>query len=59
MDTVILLKLKSYDGEGKFLENETGKELMEEEAIEVVQEFWRDMPMDYYSWDLEKVFFKW
>jgi len=49
--------VKSYIDDGKFVENETGKELSEEEAIKVVQECWRDMPMDYYSWDLEKVVF--
>ena len=44
--------------DGKFVENETDKELTVEEAIKVVQECWRDMPMDYYSWDLEKIIFK-
>lgn len=50
--------VKSYRDDGKLVENETGEELTEEEAIEVVQECWRDMPMDYYSWDLEKIIFK-
>jgi hypothetical protein len=57
VNTVLLIKLASYREDGKFVENETGKELSEEEAIKVVQEFWRDMPRDYYSWDLEKVTF--
>ena len=55
MSKVIFLKLKSYHEDGKFIENETGSELTEEEAIKVVQEGWRDMLIDYYSWDLEKV----
>lgn len=58
MTDMILLKLKSYHEDGKFIENETDNELTEEEAIKVVQECWRDMLMDYYSWDLEKVIFK-
>lgn len=49
--------LKSYRDDDKLVENETDKELTEEEAIKVVQDCWRDMPMDYYSWDLEKVVF--
>lgn len=49
--------VKSYRDDSKLVENETGEELTEEEAIKVVQECWRDMPMDYYSWDLEKVVF--
>ena len=53
-----MIQLKSYREDGKYIENETNKELTEEEAIKVVQECWRDMPMDYYSWDLEKVVFK-
>ena len=57
VNTVLLIKLASYREDGKFVENETDKELSEEEAIKVVQECWRDMPMDYYSWDLEKVIF--
>ena len=57
VNTVLLVKLASYREDGKFVENETDKELSEEEAIKVVQECWRDMPMDYYSWDLEKVTF--
>lgn len=58
MSYTILLQLKSYHEDGKFIENETDKELTEEEAIKVVQECWRDMAMDYYRWDLEKVIFK-
>lgn len=50
--------IKSNRSDGKLVENETDKEFTEEEAIKVVQECWRDMPMDYYSWDLEKVIFK-
>lgn len=49
--------IKSYRDDGKLVENETGEELTEEEAIKVVQEHWKDMPMDYYSWDLEKIVF--
>ena len=56
--TVKILALKSNRDDGKFIENETGKELSEEEAIKVVQECWRDMGMDYYSWDLEEIIFK-
>lgn len=57
-EKILLISLKSNRDDGKFVENETGEELSEEEAIKVVQECWRDMPMDYYSWDLEKVIFK-
>lgn len=52
------IAIKSYRSDGKLVENETDKEFTEEEAIKVVQECWRDMPMDYYSWDLEKIIFK-
>ena len=55
---ILFIALKSNRDDGKFVENETDKELSEEEAIKIVQECWRDMPMDYYSWDLEKVIFK-
>ena len=58
IEKILFIALKSYRDDGKFVENETGEELSEEEAIKVVQECWRDMPMDYYSWDLEKVIFK-
>ena len=58
MKQIMLIQLESYRDDGKFVENETDNELTEEEAIKVVQEFWRDMPMDYYSWDLKKVIFK-
>lgn len=54
---LFFIELKSYREDGKFVENETGEELTEEEAIKAVQECWRDMPMGYYSWDLEKVVF--
>ena len=57
-EEVLFIMLKSYRDDGKFIENETGEELTIEEAIKVVQECWRDMPMDYYSWDLEKIIFK-
>ena len=50
--------VKSYRDDGKLVENETGEELTEEEAIEVVQECWRDMLKAYYSWDLEEIIFK-
>ena len=56
-DKRFFIVVKSYRDDSKLVENETGEELTEEEAIKVVQEFWRDMPMDYYSWDLEKVVF--
>ena len=58
MSEILFIRLKSYRDDGKFVENETDKELTVEEAIKVVQECWRDMPMDYYSWDLEKIIFK-
>lgn len=58
MTEILFIGLKSYRDDGKFVENETDKELTIEEAIKVVQECWRDMPMDYYSWDLEKIIFK-
>jgi hypothetical protein len=58
MDSIILLGLKSYREDGKFIENETGNELTEDEAIDVVLEAWRDMLIGYYSWDLEKIIFK-
>ena len=54
----LFIMLKSNRDDGKFIENETGEELTIEEAIKVVQECWRDMLMDYYSWDLEKIIFK-
>lgn len=57
-EKVLFIKLKSYRDDGKFVENETDKELTEEEAIKVVQECWRDMPMGYYSWDLEMCVFE-
>ena len=52
------IELQSNHDDGKFIENETGKELTEEEAIQIVQEYWKDMPMDYYSWNLQKICFK-
>lgn len=55
---ICFIKLVSYRDDGKFVENETDDELTLEEAIKIVQDCWRDMPMDYYSWDLEKVIFK-
>ena len=58
MTEILFIGLKSYRDDGKFVENETDKELTVEEAIKVVQECWRDMPMDYYSWDLEKIICK-
>ena len=58
MNNICLIRLVSYRDDGKFVENETDEELSLEQAIEVVQECWRDMPMDYYSWDLEKIIFK-
>ena len=57
-EKMLVIVLKSNRDDGKFIENETGKELSEEEAIKVVQECWRDMGMDYYSWDLEEIIFK-
>lgn len=58
MKKVFFIKVTSYRDDGKFVENETGDELTEEEAVEIVQEYWEDMPSDYYSWNLEKVIFK-
>lgn len=55
MSETLFIRLKSYRDDGKFVENETDEELTIEEAIKVVQECWRDMPMAYYSWDLEKI----
>lgn len=57
-EKMLVIALKSNRDDGKFVENETGEELSEEEAIKVVQECWRDVPMDYYSWDLEEIIFK-
>ena len=54
-EIVSFIALKSNRDDGKFIENESGQELTEEEAIKIVQDCWRDMPIDYYSWDLEKV----
>lgn len=53
----IFIEIESYLEDGKFIENETGVEFSKEEAIEVVQEYWRDMATDYFSWDLKKVYF--
>lgn len=58
MGDMILLQLISDAEDGKFYERETGEELTIDEAIKVVQDIWRDMPQDYYSWDLMKVVFK-
>lgn len=52
------IELESYRDDGKLVENETDEELTIEEAIKVVLECWRDMPMDYYSWDLKPILFK-
>ena len=54
-EIVSFIALKSNRDDGKFIENESGQELTEEEAIKIVQDCWRDMPIDYYSWDLEKI----
>lgn len=58
MQKKVYLEIKSYREDGKLLENESGEEFTEEMAAKIVQEYWRDMPIDYCSWDLETVVFK-
>ena len=45
----ILIALKSYRDDGKFVENETDKEMSLEEAIQCVIDYWEDMGSTYYS----------
>lgn len=56
--TRILLEPVSDRDDGKFIDYDSGEELTLDEVIEVIQDYWRDMPMDYCSWDLKKVVFK-
>lgn len=49
---LIMFTAISYRDDGKFIENETNRELSKDEIIKVVKDTWRDMPADYYSWDL-------
>lgn len=51
----ILIELKSYRDDGKFVENESDKELSLEEAIQCVIDYWGDMGSTYYSWDCKKI----
>ena len=55
---VIMLCLQSCRKDGKFIDTNTNEEFDEEEAIQVVKDIWRDTGGDIYSWDLEKVYFK-
>lgn len=48
-----VLVIESYDEEGKYIENETGRELTVDEALETVCEYWNDMGSDYYSFNLK------
>ena len=52
------IQIKSNRKDGKFVYNETGDELSEEEVINDIIEYWEDMQADICSWDLEKVCFK-
>lgn len=52
---LIMFEAISYRDDGKFIINETNRELSKDEVIKVVKDTWRDMPADYYSWDLEEV----
>jgi len=52
---LIMFKAVSYRDDGKFIVNETNRELSKDELIRVVKDTWGDMPADYYSWDLEEV----
>lgn len=50
------IQVKSNREDGKFVYNEIGDELSEEEVIDDIIEYWEDMQAC--SWDLEKVCFK-
>lgn len=58
MGITILIELKSYRDDGKFVEVETDEEMSLEEAVDCVIEYWGDMGSTYYSWDCEKIIFK-
>ena len=47
------IQVKSNREDGKFVYNEIGDELSEEEVIDDIIEYWEDMQAC--SWDLEKV----
>lgn len=52
------IQVKSNREDGKFVYNETGDGLSEEEVINDIIEYWEDMQAGICSWDLEKVCFK-
>ena len=54
----ILIELKSYREDGKFVEVEPDEEMSLEEAVDCVIEYWADMGSTYYSWDCEKIIFE-
>ena len=56
--STILIELKSYRDDGKFVEVESDEEMSLEEAVDCVIEYWADIGTTYYSWDCEKVIFK-
>lgn len=58
MSQTILIQLKSYRDDGKFVEVETGEEMSLEEAVDCVIEYWGDMGATYYSWECEKIIFE-
>ena len=58
MTEQIFIELKSYSDDGKFIENETGEELTEKEAVKVVIDGWADMLQGYYSWELKAILFR-
>lgn len=58
MSYTILIELKSYRDDGKFVEVETDKEMSLEEAADCVIQYWGDMGSTYYSWDCKKVIFE-
>ena len=43
---------------GSFVENETGEVFSEEEAIDIIIQEWNELFQDHYSWDLEKIIYK-
>lgn len=52
----VFLEIKPTCGH-RLIECESGEDLTEEEAIEIVKEYWDDMGSSYYTWTLEKVIF--
>lgn len=54
----IFIEIESRAEDGKFYDLSTMEELTEEEAIDVIIDYWDDMPADYFSWGLRKVYFK-